>query len=479
MVVLDFQSLYPSIMIAHNMCYSTCLGNVDEGWHSIGKRIGMLRAAPDFDFLGLDASEDQIRSKIFVAPNRVAFLRREVQEGVIPRLLSDFLRTRIMFKDSAKLYPHSRLIQRVLDYRQTALKLFMNVMYGYTGASGTGRMPCCDIADSIVGTGRHLMQKCIAMIDQMPGLKVIYGDTDSLFILAKGFSYQAAERAAKDITKRVTKMLPHPMELKFEKVMQPFAALAKKRYCGIVKGNFMAKGIEVVRRDGCPALVKIFREVANMSMKSKDLSELKKFLQDSWVKLDHDAVNIQDLLFAKAVKLGHYKQMPAWGYAAEMRGKFDPMLKALYKERVKYLVVSNPDSKKLKDSVIPVEVFMAECHMPINSLYYNENILNKALGRFLKTLNISVDRWFDQRQQLRDRSAVLSFDELMVYKAQDGGTNKPSHSLKLFTKAVFCLICKQPNKSTVVSSQPALRCLQAKERKPGHAARTHRRARSL
>lgn len=407
----------------------------------------MLHATPDFDFLGGDAEDDVIRSKLFVAPNKVAYVRKEVREGVLPRLLSEFLQTRIMFKDSAKLYPQSRSIQKMLDYRQTALKLFMNVTYGYTGASGTGRMPCCDIADSVVGTGRHLMNKCIGMIAGMPGLEVIYGDTDSLFILAKGFSKEAAERAAKDITKKVTKMLPHPMELKFEKIMQPFASLAKKRYLGIVKGSLQAKGVEIIRRDGCPALAKIFREVANITMGSKNLSELKRFLHESWTKMDSDGVNLQDLIFAKQVKLGYYKQQPAWGYAAEKRAEFDPMLKALYKERIKYIVVANPDSKKLKDRVIPIEVFLAGRCMPLDSRYYNENILNKALGRFLHTMNISVQRWFDQRLQMKDRNSYLSFDELMSYRPDLA--NKQTGSLKFFTKSSFCLICKRANKPTV------------------------------
>lgn len=45
-----------------------------------------------------------------------------------------------------------------------ALKLFMNVMYGYTGASFSGRMPCCDISDTVVETGRVILKNCMKYI---------------------------------------------------------------------------------------------------------------------------------------------------------------------------------------------------------------------------------------------------------------------------------------------------------------------------
>jgi DNA polymerase zeta len=54
-----------------------------------------------------------------------------------------------MIKDSSKIY-FSDVIKRLLNERQIAIKLFMNVMYGYTGASFSGRMPCSEVADSVV-----------------------------------------------------------------------------------------------------------------------------------------------------------------------------------------------------------------------------------------------------------------------------------------------------------------------------------------
>ena len=48
-------------------------------------------------------------------------------------------------------------IQKLLNFRQAGLKLFMNVIYGYTGATFSGRMPSADIADSIVESGRFIL----------------------------------------------------------------------------------------------------------------------------------------------------------------------------------------------------------------------------------------------------------------------------------------------------------------------------------
>lgn len=64
----------------------------------------------------------------------------------------------------------------------------MNVMYGYCGASFTGRMPSGDIADSVVEIGRTILNQCIRIINSTKkwSAEVLYGDTDSLFVILKG-----------------------------------------------------------------------------------------------------------------------------------------------------------------------------------------------------------------------------------------------------------------------------------------------------
>ena len=111
-------------------------------------------------------------------------------------------------------------LERMLNARQLGLKLIANTTYGYTGASFSGRMPCIEVADSIVRKGRETLERAIQMVNSSAEwqAKVVYGDTDSLFVLLKGASKEEAFRIGKEISERVTADNPKPVKLKFEKV---------------------------------------------------------------------------------------------------------------------------------------------------------------------------------------------------------------------------------------------------------------------
>lgn len=78
----------------------------------------------------------------------------------------------------------------MLTFRQQALKLFMNVCFGYTGASATGHMPAVDLADTIMHIARQCVETAISHVNQHATwqARVVYGDTDSLFVSLKGRS---------------------------------------------------------------------------------------------------------------------------------------------------------------------------------------------------------------------------------------------------------------------------------------------------
>ena len=79
--------------------------------------------------------------------------------------------------------------------------------YGYTAAGFSGRMPCCELADSVVSIGRQTLEKCIKIVNENEdnwGTRVIYGDTDSTFILCEGKSFAQAFEIGDLIAKTMT-----------------------------------------------------------------------------------------------------------------------------------------------------------------------------------------------------------------------------------------------------------------------------------
>lgn len=104
------------------------------------------------------------------------------------------------------------------------------------------------------------------MVENTPewGAKVVYGDTDSLFVMVPGRTREYAFEVGAKIAEAVTKANPDPMKLKLEKVYQPCILQTKKRYVGYMYESpdqkepvYEAKGIETVRRDGIPATTKV------------------------------------------------------------------------------------------------------------------------------------------------------------------------------------------------------------------------------
>lgn len=160
-IVLDFQSLYPSMMIAYNYCFTTCVG-----------RISKLGSNHPFEF---GATQLKVPRKLVrklcerellsYSPCGVAFVKQKVREGILPRMLKEVLDTRLMVKSSMKENKGNDTLQKVLHNRQLGLKLIANVTYGYTAANFSGRMCCVEVGDSVVSKGRETLQRAIAMVE--------------------------------------------------------------------------------------------------------------------------------------------------------------------------------------------------------------------------------------------------------------------------------------------------------------------------
>ncbi|RLN26472.1 hypothetical protein BBJ28_00012863 [Nothophytophthora sp. Chile5] len=206
-VVLDFQSLYPSLIIGYNLCYSTLLGRLKDDLNAeLETALGVVDFSPSATGLL------QCRDRIIIAPNGTLFCPKSYRHGVLPVILDEILSTRIMVKKSMKTAKASNQERRekVLNARQLALKMISNVTYGYTAAGFSGRMPCAQLADAIVQTGRCTLEAAVRMVEGRAdwNAKVVYGDTDSVFVLLKGRSKADAFRIGQEIADAVTAANP-------------------------------------------------------------------------------------------------------------------------------------------------------------------------------------------------------------------------------------------------------------------------------
>nr|XP_031826946.1 DNA polymerase zeta catalytic subunit isoform X1 [Nomia melanderi] len=437
LIVLDFQSLYPSIIIAYNYCFSTCLGRIEHvGQHE------------PFEFgaatLKVKASTiKKIQNKINFAPCGVSYVKPEVRLGILPRMLTEILNTRLMVKQSMKLHESgNRVLQRMLHSQQLGLKLIANVTYGYTSANFSGRMPCIEVGDSVVSKGRETLERAIKIVESTPkwGAQVVYGDTDSLFILLPGKSKNDAFTIGAEIADTVTAANPPPVKLKFEKVLQPSILQTKKRYCGYMyespdqeKPEFLAKGIETVRRDGCPAAAKILEKSLKILFDTKDLSLLKLYVTRQFDKILRRKISIQELTFAKEFRgLQGYKPnacVPALELTRRLMRK-DPRAIPRTGERVRYVIVAGAPNQPLIQCVrTPMEVILDEGLSP-NSMYYVTKVIIPPLNRCLNLIGIDVNTWYREmsHRQTPDKAINLL-------------TDNQKQTIRQFFSTAICAVC--------------------------------------
>ena len=255
---LDFEALYPSIMMAHNLCYSTLIMN------------------PKY--------EDKERYPDLEIETFGQF--KFVQN--VPSLLPSILTELKQFRKQAKkdMANSSGSLKQMYNGKQLAYKISMNSVYGFTGAS-KGMLPCVPIASSVTRKGRMMIDDTKKYVEEnFPGAKVRYGDTDSVMVEfdvgdRKGdeaikYSWELGEKAASECTHLFKK----PNNLELEKVYCPYFLYSKKRYAAKLwtqdkDGNMNmdyidVKGLQLVRRDNTPHMREVCKELLDVVLESSD-----------------------------------------------------------------------------------------------------------------------------------------------------------------------------------------------------------------
>ena len=347
-LILDYRSLYPSIMMAHNLCYSTVV-----------------------------TDERPASGEVVKPPSGGEFVLPSASPGIVPGVLSDLLAQRTDIKGRMK--SASEEERSILDAQQYALKILLNSFYGYSGYA-RARLYSLPLANAVTSFGRSNILNTKGMVEEIGSvyvrdgnallpeemaaaagdsfpagadfkrfdLSVVYGDTDSVFIRLKPFggrsgkpTLEEAELVGRKISETVTSRLPPPMELVFEAFARRGLFLVKKRYAlwvfekagGEWRDKIKVRGMETVRRDWCELTSKTLNrslELVLMEGRVEEAVDLAKSVIDRLQRLDlrKDPEILEDLVLTRRYtkSTAAYKnKQPHVQLAEKMRARGGPV----------------------------------------------------------------------------------------------------------------------------------------------------------
>jgi DNA polymerase delta subunit 1 len=374
---LDFEALYPSIMMAHNLCYSTYVMNE--------KDYGNVP--------GVEYETFKVGEKTY-----------KFAQGV-PSLLPAILLELKQFRKKAKkdMAAATGSMKEVYNGKQLAYKISMNSVYGFTGA-GKGILPCVPIASTTTCRGRGMIEETKNYVEaNFPGAQVRYGDTDSVMVEfdvgdRKGkeaieYSWELGERAADECSALFKK----PNNLELEKVYWPYFLYSKKRYAAKLwtKGKddqmhmdyIDVKGLQLVRRDNTPHVREVCKELLDVVLDAPDTGPPKELARERASQLLAGEVPNEKLILSQSLadtyKVGgksvsimspesmHINQAHVQ-VVNKMRQR-KPGSEPQSGDRVPYLLTKtdNPKAKAFEKSEDPK--YVEENNVPIDYHYYFEN----------------------------------------------------------------------------------------------------------
>ncbi|BAB10944.1 DNA polymerase alpha 1 [Arabidopsis thaliana] len=212
-LLLDFNSLYPSIIQEYNICFTT-----------------------------IPRSEDGVPR-----------LPSSQTPGILPKLMEHLVSIRKSVK--LKMKKETGLKYWELDIRQQALKLTANSMYGCLGFSNS-RFYAKPLAELITLQGRDILQRTVDLVQNHLNLEVIYGDTDSIMIHSGLDDIEEVKAIKSKVIQEVNKKY-RCLKIDCDGIYKRMLLLRKKKYAA-VKLQFKdgkpcedieRKGVDMVRRD--------------------------------------------------------------------------------------------------------------------------------------------------------------------------------------------------------------------------------------
>lgn len=281
-LLLDFNSLYPSIIQEYNLCFTTVnYGKYGSGAAGTGGAVVKAEEEGEEDE-EFDAVKGTIGSSLELPP----IPGQELSTGILPRVIKGLVERRKGVKGLLKNEKDPAKRQN-LDIRQKALKLTANSMYGCLGFTFS-RFYAKPIAALITSKGREALQRTVDLAEKEMNLDVIYGDTDSVMINSNSKDYAEVFKLGNKVKAEVNKLYTS-LELDVDGIFSSMLLLKKKKYAAVVvsqdrDGSFSyekeLKGLDLVRRDWCNLSKDTGKWVVDQILSGKPREEIVSLIHD-------------------------------------------------------------------------------------------------------------------------------------------------------------------------------------------------------
>ena len=317
-IVVDFASMYPSIIRAYNLCYTTLLKatedlTIGEDYQTfVCEQEELLSAKSEADLPdGLENCEDggkdevvevektcecvlgqceceKQKKKTITKRYEHSFVKKNIRVGLVPQLVEKLVNERNVVKRLLATETNAIVILR-LTAEELALKTSANSIYGVTGLQG-GIISLIEMTMTVTSLGRNMILEVNRYCEEKRGAKIVYNDTDSSMIdfgiTDPSLCHQFGEQIAIEISGRPEKKLPDgtvispavpglfppPLRITFERAVR-IMLFKKKKYAYFTilnDGSFKSvmgkpvlsvKGLVPERRDNPPFLRDVYKEL--------------------------------------------------------------------------------------------------------------------------------------------------------------------------------------------------------------------------
>jgi len=438
-LVMDFNSLYPSIIQEYNISFETVIRKAtqsfkeDNNWNNNvkinkdkNKKAKKNKKADkkddnkeenNDDKSGDDKTDDEKEEiikedeeededKAVEISDKIRF---KTPPATLPSILRFLVGERRNVKNQQKV-EKDKFKRSLLEIKQKSLKISANSLYGYLGYKNS-RFYAKEIAALITKTGRRILRNAAHIVDKN-GYKIIYGDTDSVMVNTMTQNIKEAVEIGNKLNKEINKQYKL-LIIDIDGIFKSMLLLKKKKYACLKylppytdpnKIERELKGVDLVRRDWSPLSKNTGLKILDiiLSGKSKDdiisaiYDELKKVSED----IDSNKIELKDYAITKqlAKNIDDYhdlKALPHVQVAKRLReqGKrnfqihsFIPYVICLFKEDENNDNIS-PKIKTISDRAYHPKEIENDPTLKIDYLWYKENQILPVVKRLVQHIN--------------------------------------------------------------------------------------------